>query len=156
MTKTLKNFLIGSVIAGTVLSAGIVFANDQTTADNKVVAPKTTATMRKTLDITCMAAAVGKREAAVSTAFGAKSSAVSAAFSKRASDLAAAWAITTAKDRNAAIKAAWKAFNGSATTAHKAYRTANIAAWKAFRTDAKACAGSMWQDYSQQGTDNNL
>jgi hypothetical protein len=113
-------------------------------------------TNKKTLDINCMAAAVAKREAAVSSAFGVKSSAISAALAKRAADLAAAWTKEGTKDRNAAIKAAWKAFGSAESSARKAFRTANGAAWKAFRTDAKTCHGSMWQDYLQQGTDNNL
>ena len=111
---------------------------------------------KNTLDLPCAAAAVAKREAAVSSAFTTKSTAIETAFTKRASDLATAWAITTAKDRNKAISAAWKAFNTSARTARKAYQTANNAAWKTFRTDAKACKASTAAEPAGSANDANL
>ena len=137
MTISFKKMIVATMIASMALSGSAALA--QTT-------PSTTSTppspVRKTIDLPCVAAAVATREAAISTAFSAKATAIEAAFTQRASNLAAAWAITTAKDRNAAIKAAWKTFNTSAKTARTAYLTANRAAWKAFAASAKVCRAS--------------
>ena len=138
MTVHFKKLIVGAIVASAVLSAGSAFA--QITPITLTVPPDTS--VRKTIDLPCAAAAVAKREAAVSSAFSAKATAIEAAFTQRATDLATAWAITTAKDRNAAVKAAWKTFNTSAKTARTSYTKANKAAWKTFATDAKACHSS--------------
>jgi len=157
MRISVKHIVAGTIVVGAILSAGSAFAETTTGSDmTGVPTPAATMTARKTVDIACMGTAVATREAAISSAFSAKSSAVSAAFTTRTSALVSAWAITTAKDRNAAIKAAWKAFNAAATTARKTYRAANLAAWKAFRTGAKACHGSAAQDAAAQSVDSNL
>jgi hypothetical protein len=143
MTVSFKKIIIGTMIASMALSAGAALAQDNYSTNTNAPTPMLTSTrqpaVKKTIDLPCVAAAVAKREAAVSSAFSTKSTAISAAFTQRASDLAAAWAITVAKDRNAAIKAAWKTFNASAKTARTAYLTANKAAWKTFASDAKVC-----------------
>ena len=149
MTTSLKKIIVGTMIVSAALSAGAALAQDANTNAPAPVA-------KKTLDLPCAAAAVAKREAAVSTAFSAKSSAISAAFTQRATDLAAAWAITTAKDRNAAISAAWKKFNTSARTARTTYQKANRAAWATFRTDAKACHASTLTELGGSTTDAGL
>lgn len=147
--------IIATMIASMALSGSAALAQDEnTTAPTSV--PPVTSMVKKTIDLPCAAAAVAKREAAVSSAFSAKSSAISAAFTKRASDLAAAWAITTAKDRNAAIKAAWKTFNTSAKTARTAYVKANRTAWTTFRTDAKVCRASSSVESMGSTADANL
>ena len=150
MTTSLKKIIVGTMIVSAALSAGAALAQDTGNTNSPA------STVKKTLDLPCAAAAVAKREAAVSSAFSTKSSAISAALSQRATDLAAAWAITTAKDRNAAIKAAWKTFNTSAKTARTTYMKASRAAWTAFRADAKACRASTSVEMYGSGTDANL
>ncbi len=157
MTKSFKKLIIGAMVASMALSAGAALAQDNYSTNTNAPAPTGMhqPAVKKTVDLPCAAAAVAKREAAVSSAFAAKSTAISAAFTKRASDLAAAWTITVAKDRNAAIKAAWKTFNASAKTARMTYMTANKAAWKTFGTDAKACRATPVEPMGS-GTDSSL
>lgn len=150
MKNLYTKVIVGTLLSSVLLTASAAFAQGTSTAYPMMKpAPKT-------VDLTCAAAAVATREMAISTAFATKSSAISAAFTTRASALAAAWMITTAKDRNAAIKAAWKTFNTSARAARKDYMMANSAAWKTFRTSAKACHASTSVEAAGGGVDANL
>ena len=81
----------------------------------------------KTVDGACMAAAVTKRDTAISAAL----QLVVTAIQTRGTALAAAW---TAMDKNA-VKAANDAFKG----AWKTFDTTRKAVWATFKTDAKAC-----------------
>ncbi len=152
MTKHFKKFVVGAMVASLTLSAAAALAQEAPTP-TLYTAPNV---IKKTLDLPCVAAAVAKRETAVSTAFAAKSTAISAAFTKRAADLASAWTMAAAKDRNAAVKAAWKNFNAAAKTARQTYLAANKTAWTLFRSEAKACRAPAQTESAGVVTDSAL
>jgi len=110
-----------------------------------------------TVNIACVAAAVDTRETAIIAAYQTRSTAITTALQTRQTALKAAWALTTAKDRNAAIRAAWTAFRTSFRTANATFRTDRNNAWKTFNTARKAC-GPLGQtgDEGTHGLDNSL
>lgn len=96
----------------------------------------------KTLDLVCAQKAVAAREDALIAAQKASTDKLMAAYQARKTALAAAYAKTDAKERQNAVRMAWKTFGESARGARKTWLTARNDAWKTFRTSAKTC-GSM-------------
>ena len=92
-----------------------------------------------TVDVTCMQNAVEKRDTAIMAGVDAYSAAVKTALMTRKDALKAAWALTDKTQRNAALKTAWTAFEGTWKKASAAMKTARNGAWTAFKTDSKAC-----------------
>jgi hypothetical protein len=91
-----------------------------------------------TINLTCMQTAVQERETAVASAFDAFATDMKAAYADRKAALNTAWGMTDAKERNTAIKAAWKEFRKDRVEARKDLGTAKKNAWREFRTTAKA------------------
>ena len=110
-----------------------------------------------TVNVACVATAVDARESAVIAAYEKRSTSITTALQTRQTALKAAWALTVAKDRNAAIRAAWTAFRISFKSANKTFRTERAAAWKTFNTARKACGPqSQTSDEGTMGQDNSL
>ena len=96
-------------------------------------------TNKPSFDINCVKTAVDKRETAIQSTLDAFYNSVKSAFQARKTALLTAWGITDAKQRQVAIKDAWKTFTTAYKTARKTFNTARAAAWKQFATDRKAC-----------------
>jgi hypothetical protein len=110
-----------------------------------------------TVNIACVATAVDARETAVIAAYQTRSTAITTALQTRQTALKAAWALTNAKDRNAAIRAAWSAYRKSFKSANATFRASRNAAWKTFNTARKACGPlSQTSDTGTEGLDNSL
>lgn len=144
MTK--KNFAYAAVtgaMAATMIAATALPVFAETTS------AMTSAKTQKTLDVACMAAAIDKRDTAISGAFDALKTAVTT----RKDVLKSAWGQTDKKMRRDGIKAAWKAYASSVSSA----RSARKSAWTAFNTDRKACGtGAAAEDAATQAVDQNL
>lgn len=119
-------FILSVVLLLTVISFSLIKA-------------QTTGNASKTGDLTCVKAAVEKRETAIQTAFDSFSAAIKSALGTRKSELSAAWTITDKNQRQTAIKAAWDKFKESKQSTSKSFKTARDVAWKQFTTDRKAC-----------------
>lgn len=92
-----------------------------------------------TFDINCVKTAVDKREVAIQSAFDAFSVSVKSALQIRQTELSAAWGITDKKERNTAIKNAWKKFRTNKKDIVKIFNNARKATWSQFNTERKAC-----------------
>lgn len=66
---------------------------------------------------------------------------MTSAYTARKTALHDAWGISDNKQRNLAVKAAWKAFEAAQKSASQAWRTVRKDAWKAFHDARKACKG---------------
>ncbi len=130
----IKKYMIGVGVIALILggAASLVLAENTGTTTS-------TAGNNQTINLSCIASAVAKRESAIQSAFSAMSSSWSSALATRASDLSSAWAMTDKTARNSAVRAAWKKFQDSQKAAKKAYNDARKAAWSQFTTDRKAC-----------------
>ena len=94
---------------------------------------------RGTVDLACMQTAVEKRDNAMIAAQDAYSASWKTALQTRRDELKAAWGIQDKKQREEAIRAAWKKFRESRKTGRENFRTARKNAWNTFKTDSKAC-----------------
>ncbi len=91
------------------------------------------------VDLTCMKAAVEKRENSIIAAKEKSFASMDTAFKARRDSLKTAWDKTDVKERREAINAAWKTFREAHKTARAQLRTDDKTAWSTFKTDAKAC-----------------
>jgi hypothetical protein len=93
-------------------------------------------TASSTVNRTCMATAVGVREASVKTAWTTFSGSMVTGLDKRATALIAAWN-GSADGSNSAIKTAWSTWRADNKAAHTKLRTDRKAAWETFKKTAK-------------------
>jgi peptidoglycan hydrolase-like protein with peptidoglycan-binding domain len=90
-------------------------------------------------DIACMKTAVEKRENAVLSAYDVYTAKVKTAREAKKTTLLAAWNIQDAKERQTAIKQAWKTFQDSSKTAWREFLTSKKTAWIQFEKDRVNC-----------------
>jgi hypothetical protein len=158
----MKNkFIIGAGVVMLIASAALpAFAegtNSTPTSTATSTSIKQDEGMKHAMNVACVATAVDVREVAVATGYSSFSAAINAALTARGVALHSAWAITTANDRNTAIKAAWQAFRGSTKTARQNLKQATRAAWNTFATARKACGGrGNLEESAGQAGDNSL
>lgn len=127
MNKLFRWLALGSTFAALSLAAPVLAA---------------TTTTPHTLDRTCMAVAVDKRETSLASAFNTFSSLQAAALSARHATLKGAWSISLAKDRRLAIKNSWTKYRKAHHDAVVAHRYTVKDAWKQFTAARKACGGA--------------
>lgn len=109
------------------------------------------------LQVSCIQAAVEKRDTSLIAAFDAYANAAKTALSARTSALKTAWAISAAKDRRAAIKQGWKKYSDSLTAARRTFSAAKKTAWQQFNAERKACGpAASKDDTTSSGADTNL
>ncbi len=89
--------------------------------------------------IACVGKAVEARETAVSTAFDTYSSTIKTALQTRAQALKQAWSLTTTKEIQTAVKAAWKTAFEARLKAKSEHKKAVNSAWAQFNTARKTC-----------------
>jgi hypothetical protein len=107
-----------------------------------------------TIDATCMAAAVETRETALATAWGELTSGISSALSDRKTALIAAWNMSSATERTAALKTAWKEWKADKKALHTEFRKDRKAAWDAFKKTAKdSCKVTVPKDEALEKTE---
>ncbi len=123
---------------------------------------RATAHPQSTFNVSCMQAAVDKRDSTMAAA--AKStygSSLSVAFTVRKNALKAAWDISARKDRQAAINATWKTFSSQKAAAKsyrkaaaKSYRASRWSAWLVYEAMSGACGiGAAQDDTHGPGSD---
>lgn len=145
----IKRLITSTIATSLLLSASTLPALAQTGTNRTTTA--------RTLDITCIQAAVDKREAAIIAAVDTYHSTVKTALETRRAALKAAWAIADRTQRRAAIKAAWDAFRGTWRTASNALHKTRRDAWKQYRTDRRACGPTATSDdLTSESADSNL
>lgn len=93
----------------------------------------------KKADLSCMKAAVGKREDSVVAGKAKAFTALNATYTARRAALKAAWDKTDAKERRNAINDAWSNYRTSHKEARTTLRNDISAAWATFKNDRKAC-----------------
>lgn len=101
--------------------------------------------------LSCVKAAVDKRETAIQSAMDTFHNSVKTALQNRKTALLAAWNITNTQQRKAAILKAWQTFRTEYKNAKKAFNDARKAAWTQFGADRKACKGQPTGE--EQGAD---
>lgn len=106
--------------------------------------------------ITCIKNAIDKRDTAIITGVDAYSTAVKNALSARKDALKAAWDKPDKKERQAALKAAWKTYKDTVKNARKDLKTARQSAWKTFGTERKVCKVSESEQGGGEGADSGL
>jgi len=137
----MKKIIILIAIFSLMISVLPVLADE---ADNGRAATSTSDKInenKKTINLVCMSTAVGAREDKIIAAFDGLALARSGALKIRKDSLAATWRMADRKQRNAAIKAAWSAYNKAIRKAVVAFEKARKAAWNQFYKDAKICRG---------------
>jgi hypothetical protein len=97
---------------------------------------------KPTLDVTCVANAVGARESSIDSAETTFTTAMNTAYTTRATALASAYAQSGNDAIRAAVKSAWKQFTTSARGSRSAWQKAKENAWQTFRTAIKSCGPS--------------
>ncbi len=101
------------------------------------------------VDATCMQTAVGTREESLLTAWEEYTSDITSALKQRKSALYDAWGVSEIKDRNAAIKSAWKSWKESSRSAHVQLKKDRKAAWETFKKTVRtSCKISTPKDES--------
>lgn len=120
-----------------------------------VFADNTTSTKSgNAVNLSCMTAAVDKRETVIESVANSYASTIQNALTSRKSALDTAWSITNSKDRRAAIRAAWRTFSSTIRKARYDYRTATKAAWQTFYADRKSCGrGATAEDPTSHEVD---
>lgn len=96
-------------------------------------------TTKLSFDISCVAAAVAAREAALDAGIATNGQDVNAAYTARASALASAYAQTGNDSIKKAVKSSWATFGAALRLAHKNWQRAQQGAWSQFKTALKAC-----------------
>jgi len=139
MTKRIITILIITMFFAII---GVIFPviaeETKTTANNSV----TTKLSANTENITCVKAAVERRETAIQSALDNFYNSVKTALQTRKSDLSVAWTNSEKNARRTAIKTAWQNFKVSKNSAIQTFRKAKIAAWQQFKIDRKNCKAS--------------
>ncbi len=92
---------------------------------------------RASVDMSCMATAVTKREADLLSAWTKLTDGISEALTERSNALVAAWNSTSAKDAATASKAAWSTWKTEKAALHKTFKSDRKSAWDSFKTTAK-------------------
>lgn len=118
-----------------------------------LAATGSSAQAKATIDPSCVATAIAKRDNAVISARDAQHDGIVSALKTRITELSAAWSQTDRKARRVALKTAWQDYNNAAKTANKTYNSARIAAWKQYQSDAKACHATNGDDQGSAGVD---
>ena len=109
------------------------------------------------VDTNCIKTAIEKRDSAVISAFDSYAAKIKTALQIRKEALKSAWDLTVKKDRNNAVKTAWKNFKDSRVNTQKEFKTAKLNAWKTFKTDRKTCKGGNQNiDHILGGSDSSL
>ncbi len=90
-----------------------------------------------TVDVTCMAEAVGTREDALMTAWSEQNTAMTAALTERKEALVDAWDLSSQSERTRALAAAWKEWKSEKKSIIAEFRKDRKAAWDAFKKTAK-------------------
>jgi len=122
--------------------AAIMGGGASGTIDHRPLPPRDRGHASSTIanvDLSCVAAAVAAREAALGTAAGANAASLTSAYTDRAAALASAYAQTDKTEIKKAVKDAWAKFGAALRLAHKSWKSAQQAAWTQFRTAVKAC-----------------
>ncbi len=135
------------MVVGAVLfsGAGLAYAATGTVTTGTAPAAVTTTTTtapaapKPALDVACIQGAIEKRDTAIIGGVDAFGTAIKSALTTRKDALKAAWAVEKAKDRRAARKAAWAAYDKAAKDAHSALKSVRNGAWSTYKTDLKAC-----------------
>lgn len=130
----MNKFLTGAAIGALLLGIGV---------------PALAERAPKKADLSCMKAAVEKRENSIISAKEKSFTAMDTAFKARRDSLKAAWDKTDAKERREAINTAWSTFRKSHKDARTQLRTDDKTAWTTFKKDSKTCG----VDSSSRGTD---
>ncbi|MEK9132201.1 MAG: hypothetical protein AAB606_00625 [Patescibacteria group bacterium] len=128
MKKSIALAVITAVMLGVFTVPA--FAQDGAETDQNVL---------QAAQLTCMAAAVDKREVAILTVVDTQYNAVKTALTARQAALKLAWVISDRSQRKEAVKAAWKAFHGTWRVSNKQLQKDKRAAWKVFNVDRKLC-----------------
>ncbi len=132
--KKLSASLISGALALSL--AGSAFAVEGT------VDTSATLKVKAQVDNVCVQTAVDARESSLITAWGTYNTAMTVAYTARKTALHDAWGKTDAKERRAAVKAAWDAFAKVKKVAVRGWNDTRKGVWKTFRTAAKACKGA--------------
>jgi hypothetical protein len=136
-----------TAVAITVLAVSMIapaFAAEGS-ASSKAMKPK--------VDTVCVSVAVAAREQSIQGNFGKFTGAVMTAYTARASALSSAWAMPEAKQRNAAIKAAWDGFGKAKKAAKTQWAADQKSAWGTFKTAAKACKADVSSESAGSASD---
>lgn len=89
--------------------------------------------------VTCIKAAIEKRDTAIKTSWDKYAASVSQAYANRKTALLAAWDMTPAQERRKALKAAWRAFKNARREARKLFNRERHDTWKTFGLERRAC-----------------
>lgn len=127
-----------------ILLATLLLAPISAFAQTSGMATTTTTTVNATstattTQITCINAALEKRENALITGNDAFASSTKAALQNRLTGLKAAWSETNRKTRQDKRNATYRTFRTESQAAHTAMKTVRLNAWKSFDTDMRAC-----------------
>ncbi len=106
--------------------------------------------MPRKVDLSCMKAAVGKREDSIVAGKAKAFTALNATYSARRNSLKTAWDKTDAKERRSAINDAWSNYRTAHKEARAELRKDLGIAWSTYKTDSKACK----VDSGSRGSDN--
>lgn len=132
-----------------IVVTGAMFAAAALPAFAETIPSTPTIKTPNTLDLACMASAVGTRDTAIAGMFDTLKNAVIT----RENALKTAWSQTDKKVRRDAIKAVWKSYASSVVSA----RSTRKAAWTAFYQARKVCGpGAAAEDATTQAADQNL
>lgn len=91
----------------------------------------------KTLNASCMQAAMEAREGALITAWSTFASAMTDALNTRLTALTAAWSTSEGSSRNAALAKAWKAWDEAKKKAEMNFKSSRKTSWETFRKTMK-------------------
>ncbi len=94
--------------------------------------------VRASVDMSCMATAVSKREADLLSAWTKLTDGIAEALTERSDALVAAWNSTNTKDAATASKTAWSTWKTEKAALHKTFKSDRKAAWDSFKTTAKS------------------
>ena len=147
--------LIGASLALsfiTTLAAPVAMAEN----DNRGRSWNSTSTPPTAEMIICIKNAIDKRDTAIIAGVDAFSTAVKNALSARKDALKAAWDKPDKKERQAALKAAWKAYKEAIKNARKDLKTARQNAWKTFNAERKSCNVRESEPGGGEGADSGL
>ena len=99
-------------------------------------------------DLSCMRNAVETRDDGVIAAWDDLHEAFVTALTTRKDSVKEAWKETDRKERQKAIKMAWKEYRADRKAAHTAFNRARKEVWKEYKADVKSCRGET--DSSEQ------
>ena len=153
----LKNIGLGAVTVSMALS-GAMPAFAQTTTKVKANL-KTEAKLRaekkaaeRAVNVSCIQAAVEKRDTALVSAVGTFSTSIQSALTTRRDALKAAWAQTDRTARKNALQTAWNSYKKSTRSSKEILKSSRKSAWDTYKTEAKSCNAT--EDGTGSGIDN--